>query len=154
MTSYTISELDTTQWVDQIDHVLKSAYAIEAELLGVKNFPPLNRKKNDILACGNSFFGSVSGSELCGVVELEAPESASEEATIASLAVSPAQFRRGIGGDLVRSVLEGDGRCFRVTTGKLNRPAIELYTAQGFELSGYFTTPDGVEMVALLFKPS
>lgn len=154
MATYTIAELDPIQWVDRIDHVFKSAYAIEAELLGVRSFPPLDREKKDILSCGNSFFGFISGSDLCGVVELETHQCASTETTIASLAVTPSHFRRGIGGALVRSVLEGEVKIFRVTTGKLNQPAIELYIAQGFELIGNFATPDGIEMVELVFNPT
>jgi len=153
MTAYSIAYLDVVPWVDEIDRVFKSAYAIEAELLGVENFAPLNRDKNDVLSCGNRFIGSLSETNLCGVIELEAPEFAAAEMTITSLAVTPTHFRQGIGRALVRSALEAAKGMIRVTTGKLNHPAIELYKAQGFDLARTFMTPDGVDMVEFIFEP-
>jgi GNAT superfamily N-acetyltransferase len=126
MTNHTITQLDVVRWVDEIDRVLKSAYAVEAELLGVESFPPLNRDKKDILSCGNRFIGSISDNNLCGVVELEDPEFGVTETTIASMAVAPSHLRQGIGRALVRSVVEKEEGSFRVTTGTLNQPAIEL----------------------------
>ena len=149
MSNYSITGLEETQWVDEIDRVFKSAYTIEAELLGVKSFPPLARDKSEILSCGNSFFGAISEVGLCGVMELETDTPAGAETIIASLAIKPSHFRQGIGTALVRKAIEKRSGRVQVTTAKMNHPAIHLYTTQGFEIVRKFSTSDGFEMVEL-----
>ena len=154
MPNFEIVNLDTARWLDDIDRVMKSAYTVEAEILGVKSFPPLTREKADIQECGNLFVGYCNDDELCGVAEIEVsqPDLSMSEATIASLAVAPSHFRQGIARALVQAIVEMAYRPILVTTGTLNQPAIDLYLKLGFKETDQFTTPDGVAMVGFEFN--
>ncbi|MGE0624192.1 MAG: GNAT family N-acetyltransferase [Pseudomonadales bacterium] len=144
----TIISLDPTTWGDEIDRIFKSAYRLEADLLGVDLFPPLERNIEDLAVCGNAFFGCLRNDELCGVMEIETPERGNTR-VIASLAVAPSHFRLGIGKALVQHALSSFRTPILVSTGADNEPAIRLYQALGFRFTTRFTTPDGIAMVEL-----
>ena len=146
MADYSIENIDASQWEDEIDCVFKSAYRIEAELLGVDSLPPLERSKDDLSVCGNAFIGYLSNGELCGVLEIESLNDGTAQ-VIASLAVAPKRFREGIGKSLVQYVLGNGKTRISVTTGAKNEPAIRLYSDLGLELTRRFRTPDGIAMV-------
>ena len=147
MPNVSLEVIDAEQWLDEIDRVFKSAYRIEAALLGVESFPPLERSKSDLGTCDNEFVGFFSAGELCGVLEVERDAGV---AVIASLAVAPDRFRQGIAKSLVRYALDHNDARLLVTTGAMNVPAIKLYTALGFEAIRHFETTDGIAMVELL----
>jgi len=154
MNTYSITYLDQALWVNEISRVFISAYTVEAELLGVRSFPPLARDKSNILSSRNYFMGAVSEVGLVGVIELEERAPTISETVIASLAVAPSHFRQGVGKALIRMAMEEKGGGFQVTTAAMNHPAIDLYTTQGFDITRRFSTPDGFDMVELTFKPS
>ena len=118
--------------------VFQASYAIEAELLGAADFPPLKRTMEDYMSCDNSFLGYFKDQELAGAIELDRGE---EVIHIQSLVVHPKFFRQGIGRKLVEHVLASNPTIrFTVETGLDNRPAIRLYEQLGFtEISQYDT---------------
>lgn len=150
MSDYSIEQLEPPIWKDAIDRIFKSAYRLEAVLLGVESFPPLERKKEDFSACGNMFFGYLRHETLCGVIEVEnLVENLKGQQAIASLAVAPDCFRQGIGKTLVQFIVDNYTSHTFVTTGVKNVPATRLYSDLGFKLTERFTTPEGVDMIEL-----
>ena len=149
MSNLKFKEIEVEANLDAIHHVFMQAYAVEASLLGVSDFPPLNRSKTDLLDSKNQFFGCFDEALLCGVLELETD--ATPQATIASLAVHPQQFRRGVATVLVNGTLLMCAAGVRVSTGQANAPALELYDRLGFSEIQRFMTSDRVAMVELYY---
>jgi len=51
--------------------VFQASYAIEAAILGVTNFPPLNRAVKNFIKSKTSFYGYSYVEELAAVIELD-----------------------------------------------------------------------------------
>jgi ribosomal protein S18 acetylase RimI-like enzyme len=110
--------------------VQRAAYAIEAELIGYPDLPPLHETLAALQATEEELWLCEEGDALVGVVGLEHDE---DEMVIARLFVAPAFFRRGIGSALVAQALtQAGGRRVRVGTGARNAPALALYARFGF----------------------
>ena len=110
--------------------VQHAAYAIEAELIGYPDLPPLHETLAALQATEEELWLCEEGDALVGVVGLEHGE---DEMVIARLFVAPAFFRRGIGSALVaRALAQAGGRQVRVGTGARNAPALALYARFGF----------------------
>jgi ribosomal protein S18 acetylase RimI-like enzyme len=130
-----------------ICELLVAAYTVEARLIGVTDFAPLRRTVEDIAAAASTFFGSSVDGRLVAVAELE--ELGTEAVNVASFAVHPAVFRRGIGLRLLRYVLEAAGRGrVTVSTAAVNQPAIALYEREGFAVCRRWEI-EGIDMVTL-----
>lgn len=120
--------------------VHRASYAVEAELIGYPDLPPLRQGAEEIAACGEEIWLVEEDGVLVGGVGLEDD---GEALLIARLFVAPSAFRRGIGTALVRLAVEkADGRALVVGTGARNLPALALYQREGFVLrdpgaSGY-----------------
>jgi len=54
----------------KIRAVFQASYAIEAELLNAKNFPPLQRTLEEFLESNTAFFGVLKNDEFAGVIEI------------------------------------------------------------------------------------
>jgi ribosomal protein S18 acetylase RimI-like enzyme len=110
--------------------VQHAAYAIEAELIGYPDLPPLHETLAGLQATAEEIWLCSDGDALVGVVGLEHGE---DEMVIARLFVAPAYFRRGVGSALVAHALaQAAGRRVRVGTGARNAPALALYERYGF----------------------
>ena len=59
------------EMASRIHAVQMEAYRQEASLLGVREFPPLDRTVQDVMASSDAFFGAFDGEELLGVISLE-----------------------------------------------------------------------------------
>lgn len=133
-----------------IQRVMVAAYRVEAGLLGVADFVPLQRGIEAIRAAESRFLGAFLGGELAGVAELEPGDG--QKAHVASLVVLPRHFRQGIASSLLRHVIGLHGRTgITVSTGQANRPALRLYARLGFEEQRLWRTPDGIPMVTLAY---
>ncbi len=133
---------------ERIRRVLFDAYSIEAQLIDMADFPPLRRSADHIRHAQSTFFGCIHESELVAVAEIE--REAAQQATIASFVVHPTRFRRGIGSQLLRHVLELLGNTLvTVSTASKNKPAIALYAKHGFQLSNTWLIGPQIEMVTL-----
>ena len=86
----------------QIRSVFQASYKVEAELLNVSDFPPLNRKLVDFQNTNTEFYGFFKGETIAGVIEVSHQKSITD---IESLVVHPEYFRQGIGKQLVKFVL-------------------------------------------------
>jgi ribosomal protein S18 acetylase RimI-like enzyme len=110
--------------------VQHAAYAIEAELIGYPDLPPLHETLAALQATAEELWLCEEGGDLVGVVGLEHEQ---DEMVIARLFVAPACFRRGVGSALVAHALaQAGGRRVRVGTGARNAPALALYARFGF----------------------
>jgi ribosomal protein S18 acetylase RimI-like enzyme len=134
----------------QIHAVLMLAYAQEAALLGVKNFPPLEQTASDIEASDEFFLGCFDDHELLGVISVR-PDDEAGQINIASLVVHPARQRRGVARALLTNALQrAAGATFSVSTAAQNAPAVALYQQFGFEAYRWGTIGDeGLALVKL-----
>lgn len=131
----------------QIFGVFQASYQVEAELIGVTEFPPLQRGITDILNSGNNFYGFIIEDDLAAVIEIENIE---KQLDIHSLTVAPAHFRKGIANKLLSYVLANlEFSSARVETAVLNAPAIRLYEKHGFTEFKRWTPSHGIEKLAM-----
>ena len=132
----------------QIWQLFQSAYTIEAQVLGLHDFPPLNRTVRHIQESTTTFFGGWQATELVAATEIE--DLGDAQFHINSLGVSPAHFRQRYGSQLLIGLLdELVWQTITVATAVANLPALHLYKKHGFHLQGQWTTPDNFQMVTL-----
>lgn len=121
------------------------SYAVEAELLKAKDFPPLKRPLEAFFICKNDFFGYFQNNELAAVMEIDQKK---DSVHIQSLVVQPKFFRKGIGKALVNFAFEKYRTdLFTVETGAANGPATKLYLRTGFTKIKEFDTVHGIKKV-------
>jgi ribosomal protein S18 acetylase RimI-like enzyme len=132
----------------EIQDIFFAAYTIEAGLIGISEFPPLQRSARQICEASSTFYGCLQTGQLVAAAEIEM--TGTKMANIAGFAVHPHFFRRGIGSRLLHHVLHTlkDARV-TVSTASRNMPAIALYEKHGFTISRYWTTHCGIQMVTL-----
>ncbi|MFK8054845.1 MAG: GNAT family N-acetyltransferase [Saprospiraceae bacterium] len=142
---------------EQIRAVFQVSYAVEAELLGATDFPPLKRPLEEYVNSRTVFFGYYEQQELAAVTEITHNE---EYTHINSLVVDPKHFRKGIATKLIDFTFNTfDSALFIVETGAKNKPAITLYEKHGFAevkrwvMPGYGITKVRFELIRTV-RPS
>ncbi len=139
-----IERLDVIPSGAEILNLLRLAYQVEAQIIGVHDFPPLTRTLASLRQSDAQFFGYRRGRALVGVLELE--EGGPPE--IAALGVHPDAFRQGVGRSLVTHALS-ISRKLNVHTAASNTPAQALYESLGFKITHRYKTPEGISMIKL-----
>jgi GNAT superfamily N-acetyltransferase len=126
-----------------LQQLQRRAYRVEAELIGFDGIPPLHESLEALQACGETFYGFFADGALAGAIALEREGTT---VTISRLVVDPGRFRRGIGGQLLRFVLENEKAAglICVSTGSLNTPALQLYRCHRFRERGQRQVAPGV----------
>lgn len=128
----------TIQQLDLMNHTLteellalqKSAYAIEAKLVGFPNLPPLHETVEELQTSGEIFYGYFVDGELAGAISYKIEEKTLD---IHRMMVHPNFFRRGIARQLLELVLAlPEIERAIVMTGAANQPAKKLYETFGF----------------------
>ena len=128
-----------------IYRLFQRAYTVEANLLGVSNFPPLSRTPERIQKATSQFIGSYDGGVLTAALECR---QLGTRLSVDSVVVDPDYFRRGLAKHLILTVLnEVTWQSAEVETATANTPAIALYRGLGFEEIRRFHTPQGIEKV-------
>lgn len=136
---------------NQIHRVFQQSYQIEADLVGVTNFPPLLRTSDDIQQSTTSFFGFHEQNDLAAVIEITTSDN---KLHINSLTVLPKYFRRGIASKLMDFVLlSNDFDRATVETAVVNQPAITLYEKHGFIEYKQYVPDHGIPKIALALQP-
>jgi ribosomal protein S18 acetylase RimI-like enzyme len=108
----------------------RTAYAVEAALIGDDRIPPLHETSADLRRAALQRRGAFLGPRLVGAA---AWTDEPQLVDIDRLVVAPDVHRRGIASALVRHVLERAGRRPTVVaTGRDNTPARTLYERLGF----------------------
>jgi len=144
-----ITKLDNSneEIAKQIYTIFQNSYKVEAELIGVLNFPPLLRSANDIVTSRTDFYGFSDGNSLAAIVEIVFKNKTLE---INSLTVDPKYFRKGIAGKLLSFILNAfEFTEAIVETAVVNTPAINLYKQHGFVEFKRWTPSHGIEKVAM-----
>lgn len=128
--------------------VFQDSYGVEAGLLGVDVFPPLERSPEDIRGSTTNFWCYLRSGHIVGVIEVEEMP---DHLDICSLAVRPAFFRQGIAAALVSHVSPtAKVKEVIVRKAKLNTPAISLYRKLKFEEADTWKTKEGIELISLV----
>lgn len=130
---------------NKIHELFQASYHIEAELLGVTDFPPLRRALPDYQNSNTQFFGYWKEDTLAGAVELD---QLGNTLDICSLVVHPNFFRQGIANKMLQ-FLENyeDSETLIVETGWDNAPAIALYKRFGFQKAGEYISEGGIKKI-------
>lgn len=132
---------------DRIWSTFQVSYRIEAALLSVDSFPPLERSKESIQKSRGYFWCFERAGYLAGVLEAEKTPNGFG---ICSLAVVPEFFRQGIASALLSHFLgEANAKSVIVTTARLNAPALSLYQRFGFVERASWNSIEGIELVSL-----
>ena len=127
--------------------LFQRSYQVEADLVGVSDFPPLKRSSENIRDSDSVFWGILNGQRIAATVELSFTSGLLE---ICSLVVNPDFFRQGMALALLDFVeLEYHPAQSVVETASANTAAIQLYQSRGFVLSRRWMTTFGIEKVEL-----
>jgi GNAT superfamily N-acetyltransferase len=116
---------------DEVLSLQRSAYRVEAELIGSDGIPPLRETLEELQASGETFLGAFVEGRLAGAISWKLDDGTLD---LHRLVVDPSRFRDGIGTALVRAALgsEPDAERAIVQTGAENGPARRLYLREGF----------------------
>lgn len=123
-----ISNIDT---ISKILDIQKKSYKVEADIIGFYDIPTLKDTINTIKESNEIFYGYYIDNELSGIISYKI---LSQTLDIHRLAINPKFFRKGIANKLISFIQEynSDINKIIVSTGKDNKPAIELYIKNGF----------------------
>jgi ribosomal protein S18 acetylase RimI-like enzyme len=136
---YTLGELWSLQ---------HKAYRLEAEMIGFNEIPPLMETRDMLKGSKEDFYGCFEDhEELMGAVAVL--EESPGRLTVTRMMVNPDHFREGVAGSLLEYIFAHftGMEQFIVSTGKLNIPAVTLYTKHGFLPVGVEEVAPGVELV-------
>jgi GNAT superfamily N-acetyltransferase len=125
----------------------RSAYAVEARLLGTEAIPALNESEADLAASGEIFLGAEREGRLAGAVSYKRDGATVD---IHRLVVDPGAFRQGIASALLDAL--PDAERYVVSTGAANAPARALYERRGFRPVRERTVGDGVRIVEFALR--
>jgi len=129
----------------QLLELQSEGYAVEADLVGSNEIPPLRETLPELQACGETFLGALVGTVLAGAISWKLD---GDTIDLHRLVVHPAHCRKGIGVTLVRAALAADPSARRaiVQTGAANAPATALYLQEGFEPAGEIEPVPGIRV--------
>jgi len=129
----------------------RTAYALEAQLLGDDRIPPLQEDEVELTAWRGRWLTAWDGVELVGAI---AWREGADRVEIEKIMVEPSATRRGIASVLLGEVLDrASGREVVVATGRANTPAVSLYAKHGFGIEGHEEVPPGIWITRLRRAP-
>jgi ribosomal protein S18 acetylase RimI-like enzyme len=132
---------------NQIYTIFQSSYKVEAQLIGILDFPPLLRGTEDIKNSNTNFYGYFENNSLAGIIEIALDNKHLE---IHSLTVEPGYFRNGIADKLVNYIIGNfDYTEAIVETAVVNIPAVNLYKKHGFIEFRRWIAERGIEKLAM-----
>jgi ribosomal protein S18 acetylase RimI-like enzyme len=126
-------DLHNRNLAEELLSLQKASYLVEAKLINFFEIPPLLETINDLSECEESFMGYFEAGKLAGAISFTIDR---DELTICRMVVHPDYFRKGIAQVLLNEV-ENSNRgltVIKVSTGKENPPAKNLYLKNGFKL--------------------
>ena len=140
---------------ERMHAVLRPAYAQEAALLGLADFPPMRRTVAELQAHEGLVWGAWVGDELAGVLCMAPDEDEAPQLVVTMLIVHPDHQRRGLARGLMQRALQASGpQTLAVATAEANVPAVTLYRSLGFQIYRRgLAEPGPVAMVKLRHLP-
>lgn len=121
-----------TNTAESIMKLQRASYKIEAKLIGYDEIPPLQETVSDLQTSTETFYGYFLHNNLVGIISFRVSHHILD---IHRMAVYPNYFRKGIADNLLRFIesLNNNGiRSIIVSTGKENRPAINLHLKNNY----------------------
>lgn len=149
-----IKKLDNSneKIANQIFTVFQSSYKVEAQLIGVVDFPPLSRSATNIQGSQTLFYGFYENESLAAIIEIMIDDT---HLSIESLTVEPQYFKKGIAGKLISYVLDTfEFAEAIVETAVVNKPAINLYHKHGFVEFKRWIPSHGIQKLAMSVEKS
>jgi ribosomal protein S18 acetylase RimI-like enzyme len=132
---------------NRIFTVFQNSYKIEAQLIGVLDFPPLLRSAENIQNSKTLFYGFYEDDCIAAIMEITIED---KHLDICSLTVEPNYFRKGIADKLIGHILALiDFSKATVETAVVNVPAINLYQKHGFIEFKRWTPSHGIQKLAM-----
>ncbi|MDQ1146473.1 ribosomal protein S18 acetylase RimI-like enzyme [Bacillus sp. SORGH_AS 510] len=109
----------------------RASYLVEAKLINFFEIPPLKESLEELIECGETFLCYFEEKSLAGAISYSVDE---DELTICRMVVHPDHFRKGIAQKLLSEVESRNSQIsvYKVSTGKDNPPAKNLYLKNGF----------------------
>ena len=145
-----VAELDLGDdaTLERLVALQRVSYAVEAELIGAPELPPMRETPAELRACGETFLGADEDGALLGAVSFKR---AGGTVDIHRLVVDPGAFRRGVATALLDALeaRQSDATHWTVGTGAANGPARALYERRGFTLTEERIVPGGIRWVRL-----
>lgn len=121
-----------TNTAESIMKLQRASYKIEAKLIGYDEIPPLQETVSDLQTSTETFYGYFLHNNLVWIISFRVSHHILD---IHRMAVHPNYFRKGIADNLLRFIesLNNNGiRSIIVSTGKENRPAINLHLKNNY----------------------
>lgn len=136
-------DLQNRTLAEELLGLQRASYLIEAKLINFYEIPPLLETIDELRECKESFLGYFEGTELAGAVSFTIE---GETLTICRMVVHPDHFRKGIAQRLLAEVEDSNRglAVFKVSTGKENPPAKNLYLKNGYILISDFEVVPGL----------
>jgi ribosomal protein S18 acetylase RimI-like enzyme len=145
-----VAELDLGDdaTLERLIALQRASYAVEADLIGAAELPPMRETPAELRACGERFLGAREDGELVGAVSFRR---AGGTVDIHRLVVDPAAFRRGVATALLDALErhEAGATHWTVGTGAANAPALALYARRGFTPTEERIVGGGIRWVRL-----
>ena len=131
----------------ELHRVWQAAYAVEAQWLGERDFPPLRLDVHGLRALGYRFLGARLHGQLLGALAVEDTRSDAERAAradvqVAALVVDPVHHGKGIARELIaefQRTVDADGAFAH--TGVANAASRVAFGRMGFLWHRTFTVP-------------
>jgi ribosomal protein S18 acetylase RimI-like enzyme len=134
---------------NQILHVQKLSYQVEAKIIEFNGIPGLTETIDDLVKSDETFIGVYSDIQLVGVLSFTSNDSTLD---ICRLVVHPSNFQQGIASKLITHLISNysTAKTIIVHTGTKNSPAINLYKKHDFIESEQFLIENTLSITRLI----
>lgn len=120
----------------------RSAYAVEAQLIGEDRIPPLLEDEHRLSAWRGRWLLAWDGVDLVGATAWSEHD---RHIDIEKVMVDPPAMRRGVASQMLRRVLDASARGHAVvSTARDNAPAVSFYAKHGFTRVADEHVPPGI----------
>lgn len=132
----------------KIYKLFQQSYKVEADIIGLNDFPPLSLSIQDIVQSDGIFEAISINTNIVAIVCYKNIQGTVE---LQNLAVSPEFFRRGLASMLLNHLFNKYQKCkFIIHTALANIPAVRLYEKLGFTLNDTFVSSEGIELAKMV----
>ncbi|MGG3562985.1 GNAT family N-acetyltransferase [Neobacillus rhizosphaerae] len=127
----------------QLLELQRASYLVEAKLIDFFEIPPLKESLEELIECGETFLCYFEEKIVAGAISYTVD---GNQLTICRMVVHPGHFRKGIAQKLLSEVESRNSQIsvYKVSTGKDNPPAKNLYLKNGFTFVSDFEVVPGL----------